>query len=988
MQTTLRKTDMKKSILLVILGFTLWTIGFSQSCLPDGITFTTQSEIDNFQVNYPGCTEIEGDVEINGDSIVNLHGLFILQQISGDLQVFNCNLLKNLIGLDNITNIGGSLHLFTCDSLTSFSGLDSLTSIGEDFIIGGVSWDPNEITSLEVFENLTTIGGMLKIHYCNSLTSLEGLENIDPESINELKVHDNLSLASCEIQSICSYLANPTGSINIYNNASGCNNPIEVANACGITLDCLPFGNYYFLNQYDVDSFQLNYPNCNNISGDVILKSTNITNLNGLNNISNISGSLSIGNYGGGNNRLEDISGLSNLSNIGGHISIDYNDSLMDLTGLNNLSTVGDYMQISSNFKLNNLSGFTNLDSIGGTLTIEANFYLTNVEGFNNLSSLGSLRIWFNDNLETISFENLTNISNDIYISVNDNLSELSGFSNIVSINGNFTVRGSKLHSLSAFSNLSQVGNSFGIYDCLVPNFSDFTNLTNVGHNISISGNDSLIDLTGLENITSIGGYLSIYNNENMKNLSGLNNLNSIGGKLSIKENDSLISIAQLSNLTIMKGELNIHDNNSLPSLDGLDNLMSDSITNIYISDNDSLTSCEAYAICNFLSDPNGTVNIYDNAPGCNSPPEIAAACNIILPCLPFGHYYLYDQNDIDNFQFDYPNCTELAGNVFIKDNEINNLAGLSQITFIENNLSIRKCHNLINLIGLNNLDSIGGGIVIYHNSKLESTEGLESLNYIGGTFQIGNNTELFELSDLHQLSYIGNDFYLYSNPILYIISAFSELDSIGGKFDFNKNHAIRNLSGFHKLSSVGGNFSIIANRRLNSLLGLDSLTNIGGNLYIHGNDSLTSLSGLDNIDNNSIEDLDIAYNYALKDCDVESICAYLLSPGGEVTISNNRVGCSSELEILIACSVGELENIPITGEITIYPNPVDKELTINSRNGTIINQITIYNCIGQIVFNTQKSLNTINLSMLDNGLYIIEIHTNERIVKKKLIIK
>ncbi len=34
----------------------------AQSCLPDGITFETQAQIDSFQVNYPGCTEVEGNV--------------------------------------------------------------------------------------------------------------------------------------------------------------------------------------------------------------------------------------------------------------------------------------------------------------------------------------------------------------------------------------------------------------------------------------------------------------------------------------------------------------------------------------------------------------------------------------------------------------------------------------------------------------------------------------------------------------------------------------------------------------------------------------------------------------------------------------------------------------------------------------------------------------------------------------------------------------
>ena len=38
--------------------------GWTQSCLPGGITFTTQAQIDSFPINYPGCSEIEGFVEI------------------------------------------------------------------------------------------------------------------------------------------------------------------------------------------------------------------------------------------------------------------------------------------------------------------------------------------------------------------------------------------------------------------------------------------------------------------------------------------------------------------------------------------------------------------------------------------------------------------------------------------------------------------------------------------------------------------------------------------------------------------------------------------------------------------------------------------------------------------------------------------------------------------------------------------------------------
>ena len=56
---------MKKITLLIALFIGLQVVAFSQSCLPDGITFSSQAAIDNFQVNHPNCTEIEGDVFIH-----------------------------------------------------------------------------------------------------------------------------------------------------------------------------------------------------------------------------------------------------------------------------------------------------------------------------------------------------------------------------------------------------------------------------------------------------------------------------------------------------------------------------------------------------------------------------------------------------------------------------------------------------------------------------------------------------------------------------------------------------------------------------------------------------------------------------------------------------------------------------------------------------------------------------------------------------------
>jgi len=76
---------MKKFILSVVAAAISHIIAISQPCLPEGIEFNTQEQIDNFQTNYPGCTEIMGTVLIEGNNITNLDGLNGITAIGGYL---------------------------------------------------------------------------------------------------------------------------------------------------------------------------------------------------------------------------------------------------------------------------------------------------------------------------------------------------------------------------------------------------------------------------------------------------------------------------------------------------------------------------------------------------------------------------------------------------------------------------------------------------------------------------------------------------------------------------------------------------------------------------------------------------------------------------------------------------------------------------------------------------------------------------------------
>jgi spore cortex formation protein SpoVR/YcgB (stage V sporulation) len=58
------------------------------------------------------------------------------------------------------------------------------------------------------------------------------LDNIAKESITDLSIYYNTSLSTCEIKSVCDYLANPNGEVTVYLNDIGCESQEEIIDSC------------------------------------------------------------------------------------------------------------------------------------------------------------------------------------------------------------------------------------------------------------------------------------------------------------------------------------------------------------------------------------------------------------------------------------------------------------------------------------------------------------------------------------------------------------------------------------------------------------------------------------------------------------------------------------------------------------------------------------------------------------------------------------
>lgn len=105
---------MKKSVVLIFILIQLSV--FPQTCLPEGIHFKNQKQIDDFSDDYPNCYRIDGPVKIGDysitDSITSLEGLSQLTSFGSELAIVGNENLMSLDGLESVQTIDGFFYLW------------------------------------------------------------------------------------------------------------------------------------------------------------------------------------------------------------------------------------------------------------------------------------------------------------------------------------------------------------------------------------------------------------------------------------------------------------------------------------------------------------------------------------------------------------------------------------------------------------------------------------------------------------------------------------------------------------------------------------------------------------------------------------------------------------------------------------------------------------------------------------------------------------
>jgi len=861
------------------------------------------------------------------------------------------------------TTISGSLIIEGSD-IVNLDSLYLINSIEGDLIIGDTIGNPllNDILGLL---SLSNIDGDLVINNNDVLESLAGLDNIEAATIHNLSILNNPQLSECDISSICSFITLSDSLILIENNGEECNSIEEVEIECAL-FPCLENG-IFFYDQSEVDDFPSNYPGCDEILGSVYISSYDISNLDSLIQLRSIGGNLNI--YGDYyySGLLTSLTGLDNLEYIGGILELT-ELGIHNLEGLNNLDSIGEYAYIYACDSLVNFNGLTNLKSIAIGLDVDYCESLQSLDGLESLTYVGGLGFSGNENLVDLNGLQFPQSEiNYLYFSDNENIMDISVFHNLTRINDGLTFyNNSRIQSFYGLHNIDSINGSVRIqYNDSLEYILGLEELNYIGGDLLIRSNSSISSLEGLNsllevegslnlsglsvnsfvdfiNLESIGDGMYIENCNSIHDLAGFEGISNLGGNLSIRNNDSLLSLNGLQHLNAIGGSLYIGGpynigNDLLTSLDSLYNLQQID-GGISIRDNSSLQSLSG--LDNIIANSIEYLSIVDN-------PNLSV-CSVESVC-----DYIAESDAEVNIQNNNVNCNSY-GDVYLAcavTCEVGDLSFTSQEEIDSFSIQNPDCislegdvtisgNDITNLNGLSSIEFIRGGLWITNNSTLENLDGLENLLYVEDQLNIGYN------------------------PLL------------------------QNVSGLQGLDSIGGDLKIINNQSLTSLTALIGLQIVGGELRIVNNDELSNLEGLNSIQANSLDELTITLNDLLSNCAIESVCNYLSSPNGQVSISNNSSGCDSELEVETACIALSIDETNIIPELTIYPNPATSLLNIELTSNSSIDELSIYNQIGQLIYFEDDFTGPIDAKDFESGIYIIEISSNNAKFIEKLILK
>ncbi|MFT5891648.1 MAG: hypothetical protein ACI9Y7_001755, partial [Dokdonia sp.] len=360
---------------LLSIGFLFsFFIGYGQCPDPPNgfLNFFTQEDVDNFLIEYPNCTELNlMRFIVEGEGIHNLDA-FEQSQLSNitvaySFEIINTS-LTTLSGFQNInitTNPNASVRIRHNELLSSLDGLERLDpSDGLTMLIR----HNTTLVEVDALSGMTTNIISLFINSNPVLESIDGLRNISTSFFTSyVEIESNPMLSDCAMRFVCERIATGVGGddYNVFLNGAECD-------FMHITEACMNCGTEQIIlnTQSEINDFSINYPDCIGFNYGVVIEGSDITDLAPLQEIVSITDGLAIS-----NTSLESLEGLSGLQNVDEILLIN-NPLLTDISEFEDISIAKlTHLEIVDNVQLNScaLPPFCTYLNEGGEFTITNN---------------------------------------------------------------------------------------------------------------------------------------------------------------------------------------------------------------------------------------------------------------------------------------------------------------------------------------------------------------------------------------------------------------------------------------------------------------------------------------------------------------------------------------------------------------------------------------------------------------------------------------
>ncbi|MCP4130959.1 MAG: hypothetical protein GY754_08260 [bacterium] len=358
----------KSVMIICVLVLGAFIIGCDQSQVPPVWEGDCQIKTSSDIKKMSEFTTIDGNLKIEGASLTNLQGLENLTTIKGSLYIRYNSSMTGLEGLQGITRISGSAYITNNPVLASLNGLRNCSFLGSLWLQeNDAISDLNGLQNLAVLnylwieqnDNLSSIAILNRVRNLEhviiilspALMSLEGLNNLGSMS-GDLWLE---SLPGADFSPLSS-VSSIGGSLRI----SYCNSLVDLASLSGLTsvgtscsirnnaslvslnglnnLSNIKFGLYIEDNPAleSIDALAgLGTGDAENPGSIEIVNNDALSALTGLNNITGTLGSIEIAN----NDALESCAGLGNVEYIPS-LKI-YDNAALTVLGLDTLCSVG-----------------------------------------------------------------------------------------------------------------------------------------------------------------------------------------------------------------------------------------------------------------------------------------------------------------------------------------------------------------------------------------------------------------------------------------------------------------------------------------------------------------------------------------------------------------------------------------------------------------------------------------------------------------------